>query len=47
MDSGMSEDYTSVWRAVKTGTIDDVQKYIIIVMMAKISSTFKKTLSAV
>jgi len=28
MDSGMSEDYTSVWRAVKTGTIDDVQKAI-------------------
>jgi hypothetical protein len=22
----MSEDHTSVWRAVKTGTIDDVQK---------------------
>jgi hypothetical protein len=28
MDSGMSGDYTSVWRAVKTGTIDDVQKAI-------------------
>jgi hypothetical protein len=28
MDSGMSEDWTSVWRAVKTETIDGVQKAI-------------------